>query len=220
MPGLFMFDAYGTLFDVHSAVLRAGASLGPKAGELSALWRVKQLEYSWTLTAMGQAHGLDFWVLTQRALDFALEHFDAQDTALRAALLASYRELEAFPEVPSMLEQLKAAGHRTAIFTNGTRAMVGDAIAASRLGNLIDQVISVEETGCFKPAMAVYAHAARAANIANPEEITFISSNRWDVAGAMAAGFTPIWVNRSRQPDEYPNLAPVRVVENLNALVA
>jgi 2-haloacid dehalogenase len=220
MPGLFMFDAYGTLFDVHSAVMRAGAPLGPKAGELSALWRAKQLEYSWTLTAMGQSASADFWQLTQQALDFALARFNLRDAALRSALLDAYRTLDAFPEVPETLARLKSASHRTAIFTNGTRAMVEDAIRAARLGALIDQVITVEETGLFKPAMSVYAHAAKAAGVKSPREITFISSNRWDVAGAAAGGFSPIWVNRSGQPEEYPGLAPLRVIPDLRELLA
>lgn len=220
MPGFMMFDAYGTLFDVHSAVMRAGASLGPKAGELSALWRTKQLEYSWTLTALGQSARADFWQLTQQALDFALARFEVRDPALRSALLDAYRTLDAFIEVPETLERLKAEGHRTAIFTNGTRVMVEDAIRAARLGNLIDQVITVEETGLFKPAMTVYAHAAKAAGVMSPRDITFVSSNRWDVAGAAAAGFSPIWVNRTGLPDEYPGLAPARIVADLRQISA
>jgi 2-haloacid dehalogenase len=220
MPGIFMFDAYGTLFDVHSAVMRAGATLGSKAGELSALWRSKQLEYSWTLTAMGQSAPTDFWVLTQQALDFALVRFGVQDPVLRSALLDAYRTLDAYPEVPETLARLKTEGHRTAIFTNGTRAMVADAIRAAHLGKLIDQVITVEETGVFKPAMSVYAHAATAMGVTSPHDITFISSNRWDVAGAAAAGFSPIWVNRLSQPGEYPGLAPIRVVRDLKNLLA
>jgi 2-haloacid dehalogenase len=220
MPGIFMFDAYGTLFDVHSAVMRAGATLGSKAGELSALWRSKQLEYSWTLTAMGQSAPTDFWVLTQQALDFALVRFGVQDPVLRSALLDAYRTLDAYPEVPETLARLKTEGYRTAIFTNGTRAMVADAIRAAHLGKLIDQVITVEETGVFKPAMSVYAHAATAMGVTSPHDITFISSNRWDVAGAAAAGFSPIWVNRLSQPGEYPGLAPIRVVRDLKNLLA
>jgi 2-haloacid dehalogenase len=220
MPGFLMFDAYGTLFDVHSAVLRAGASLGPKAGDLSALWRTKQLEYSWTLTAMGQSAHADFWHLTKRALDFALERFDVREPTLRSALLDAYRTLDAFAEVPETLSQLKATGHQIAIFTNGTRGMVEDAIGAARLATLIDQVITVEETGLFKPAMSVYAHAVEAAGVASPGDITFVSSNRWDVAGAAAAGLRPIWVNRSGLPDEYPGLAPVRIVSDLRPISA
>lgn len=218
MLRIFMFDAYGTLFDVHSAVMRAGASLGPKAGEISALWRAKQLEYSWVLTIMGQSAPADFWLLTQQALDFALARFDIREPALRAALLDAYRTLDAFPEVPETLSRLRSSGHRTAIFTNGTRAMVEDAIGAARLGNLLDQVITVEEAGLFKPAMSVYAHAAKVVGATSPRDITFVSSNRWDIAGAKAAGFTPIWVNRAGQPDEYPGFAPTRVIADLRAL--
>lgn len=218
MSRIFMFDAYGTLFDVHSAVLRAGASLGAVAPELSALWRQKQLEYSWVLTAMGRGGSADFWTLTERALDFALARFEVADPGLRAALLEAYRTLEAFPDVPKVLGRLKTARHRTVIFTNGTHGMVKDAIAASRLGGLIDQVISVEETGHFKPAPAVYAVAARLAMADHPAEVTFVSSNRWDVAGAFAAGFTPIWVNRAGLPDEYPGLPPLRIVRDLHGV--
>lgn len=218
MPQIFMFDAYGTLFDVHSAVMRAGASLGSKAGEVSALWRAKQLEYSWVLTVMGQSTPADFWLLTQQALDFALARFDLRKPDLRAALLDAYRTLDAFPEVPETLSRLRSSGHRTAIFTNGTRAMVEDAIGAAKMGNLVDHVITVEETGLFKPAMNVYAHAAKVVGAARPCDITFVSSNRWDIAGAKAAGFNPLWVNRAGLPDEYPGFAPFRVIADLRAL--
>ena len=218
MSRIFMFDAYGTLFDVHSAVLRAGAPLGGKAQEVSALWRQKQLEYSWVLTAMGRGGSVDFWTLTERALDYALARFDVADPDLRIALLKAYRVLDAFPDVPKVLGRLKSARHRTVVFTNGTRAMVKDAINASRLGGYIDQVISVEDTGHFKPAMAVYAMAARLAMADHPSDVTFVSSNRWDVAGAFAAGFTPVWVNRANLPDEYPDQPPMKIVNDLRGI--
>lgn len=215
---IFMFDAYGTLFDVHSAVIRAGAPLGDKAQELSALWRQKQLEYSWVLTAMGRGGSADFWTLTERALDFAMARFGLGDPALRNALLDAYRVLDAFPDVAKVLGRLKSARHRTVVFTNGTHAMVKNAIAASRLGGYIDQVISVEQTGHFKPAMPVYAVASRLALADHPSDITFVSSNRWDIAGAFAAGFTPIWVNRAGLPDEYPGLPPLKIVPDLHGV--
>ncbi|MCA4910548.1 MAG: HAD-IA family hydrolase, partial [Methylobacterium sp.] len=120
MARIFMFDAYGTLFDVHSAVIRAGGPLGEKAQELSALWRQKQLEYSWVLTAMGRGGSADFWTLTERALDFAMARFGLGDPALRNALLDAYRVLDAFPDVAKVLGRLKSARHRTVVFTNGT----------------------------------------------------------------------------------------------------
>ncbi|WP_150288061.1 haloacid dehalogenase type II [Rhabdaerophilum calidifontis] len=212
MPRIFMFDAYGTLFDVHAAVARAGASLGARAEALSALWRAKQLEYSWTMTLMGRAGEVDFWTLTGRALDFALARFAIDDPALRGALL------DAYPDVAPALAALKAAGHRTAIFTNGTRRMVEAAIAASGIGAMLDHVITVEPTGRFKPDPAVYAHARAEAGAPPPRKIVFVSSNRWDVAAAAHAGFTPIWVNRSGQPGEYPELEPAAVMRDLSSL--
>jgi len=218
MGRIFMFDAYGTLLDVHSAVLRAGAPLGDKAAEMSALWRQKQLEYSWVLTAMGQAGQSDFWALTQSALDFALARHGLQDSHLRQALLDAYRALDPFPEVVKVLARLKSARHRTIIFTNGTHSMIKDAMAASRLGSVIDQVITVESTGHFKPAPQVYAVAARLALADHPSEITFVSSNRWDVAGASAAGFVPVWVNRAGLPDEYASFPPIKIVADLHGV--
>ncbi|MCA1952842.1 MAG: haloacid dehalogenase type II [Hyphomicrobiales bacterium] len=214
MPRIFMFDAYGTLFDVHAAVARAGAPLGARAEALSALWRAKQLEYSWTMTLMGRAGEVDFWTLTGRALDFALARFAIDDPAL----LDAYAVLDAYPDVAPALAALKAAGHRTAIFTNGTRRMVEAAIAASGIGALLDHVITVEPTGRFKPDPAVYAHACAEAGAPPPRKIVFVSSNRWDVAAAAHAGFTPIWVNRSGQPAEYPGLEPAAVLPGLAGL--
>ncbi len=219
MGRIFMFDAYGTLLDVHSAVLRAGVPLGDKAQEFSALWRQKQLEYSWVLTAMGQAGQSDFWALTQNALDFALARHGVQDSRLRQSLLDAYRTLDPFPEVVKVLARLKSARNRTIIFTNGTYTMIKDAMAASRLGSVIDQVITVESTGHYKPAPQVYAVAARLAMADQPSDITFVSSNRWDVAGASAAGFVPVWINRTGQPDEYPDFAPMQVVNDLQGLL-
>lgn len=218
MARLFMFDAYGTLFDVHAAVARAGAALGANREAASQAWRAKQLEYTWTLTLMDESAGVDFEILTARALDFVLEKFSAQDAALRRDLLDAYRRLDAFGDVAPALQALKDAGHRTAIFTNGTRAMVDDAIAASGIAPLLDLVITVEPTGRFKPHPDVYAHARCEAGNPDPREIVFVSSNRWDVAGAAAAGFTPVWVNRTGQGDEYPGLAPVTILTGLSEI--
>lgn len=220
MPRTYMFDAYGTLFDVHSAVLRAGSALGDKAAAFSGLWRAKQLEYTWTLSAMGRAGdpANDFWALTGRALDYSLAEFEAEDALLREALLNAYRTLDAFPDVAPSLAGLKADGHRTAIFTNGTAAMIDAAIAAAGLGRLIDRVITVEGTGFYKPRPEVYQHAFRLSGESEPGAIVFVSSNRWDVAGAANFGFTPIWVNRAHRPDEYVDLAPVATLPDLTGL--
>lgn len=213
-----MFDAYGTLFDVHSAVERAGAPLGPLAGPVSQLWRTKQLEYSWITTLMGGFD--DFWTLTERGLDFALARHGISDPALRGALLAAYRSLDAYPDVAPALERLRRAAKATAIFTNGTRTMVDAAIAASGIGPLLDHVVTVEPVAAYKPVAAVYDHALRAAGAAAPNDIAFVSSNRWDVAGAATFGFRTFWINRTGMPDEYPGRDPEAVLTDLSGLAA
>ena len=218
MPRIFMFDAYGTLFDVHSAIARVGAPLGANRDAISHLWRAKQLEYTWTLTMMDQSAGVNFEVLTARALDFAFARYNVNDAALRQALLDAYLTLDAFADVAPALADLKAAGNGTAIFTNGTQAMVDAAIDAAGLRPLLDHVVTVEAVQRFKPVPAVYDHARATVGSPQPHEIVFVSSNRWDVAGAAAMGFTPVWCNRTGQPPEYPGLDPVVVVSDLSGL--
>ena len=219
MPRLFMFDAYGTLFDVHSAVMQAGAPLGPQAGEFSALWRAKQLEYTWIYSAMGRADATnDFAVLTERALDFCLAKFGINPPGLRASLLNAYQTLSTFPDVAASLTDLKSAGNQTAIFTNGTLAMVNAAMNAAGIAPLIDFTITVEGTNRFKPDPNVYQHAHAAVGSPAIANIVFVSSNRWDVAGAANYGFTPIWCNRTGQPPEYVGLDPVVMVPDLSGI--
>src|ERR671922_3008872 len=111
MPRAFVFDAYGTLFDVHAAIARHRAAAGPDADRLSEIWRIKQLEYTWTLTLAGRY--VDFWTLTERALDFAFARFPSVDKALKPRLLAAYRELDAFADARGVLRDLKARGETT-----------------------------------------------------------------------------------------------------------
>jgi 2-haloacid dehalogenase len=212
----FMFDAYGTLFDVHSAVREAGSSLGALAEPVSRLWRVKQLEYSWTLTLMGGFE--DFWELTGRGLDHALASHGVADPALRTALMDAYLTLGAYPDVAPALTRLRDAGKTTAIFTNGTRAMVDAAIAAAGIGGLLDHVVTVEAAGAYKPSPAVYDHAMRTLGVGSAHEIVFVSSNRWDVAGASSVGMVPVWINRAGLPNEYPGRDPVATLSDLGGL--
>ena len=216
--GTFMFDAYGTLFDVHAAVARAGSPLGDMAGSISQLWRVKQLEYSWTTTLIGGFD--DFWTLTERGLDFALARHGVADAGLRRALLDAYLNLDAYSDVAPLLRRLRAAGKATAIFTNGTRKMVDAAIAAAGLADLIDHVVTVEPVRAYKPAPADYAAAQAAVDAARPGDVVFVSSNRWDVAGAASFGFSAVWINRTGQPDEYPGRDPVAELTGLADLEA
>ncbi|WP_018261188.1 haloacid dehalogenase type II [Methylobacterium sp. WSM2598] len=212
-----VFDAYGTLFDVHSAVQRHAAGLGPQAASLSETWRQKQLEYSWVLSLIGRY--APFRRLTEQALDTALALHPGVDPALRPALLDAYRALDAYPEVPATLEALRARGLRTAILSNGDGPMLDEAVRAARLGPLLDAVLSVDPAGIFKTSPRAYALATAHLGLAAPE-ILFVSSNRWDVAGACAFGLAPVWVNRAGRPDEYADLPPVRVIDRLDALLS
>ncbi|TNC11644.1 haloacid dehalogenase type II [Methylobacterium terricola] len=212
-----VFDAYGTLLDVHSAVQRHAGAVGPEAQGLSDTWRQKQLEYSWVLALAGRY--APFWTLTERALDFALAKHPKVDPGVRADLLEAYKALDAYEEVPATLRHLRGAGLKTAILSNGDTAMLDAAVTAADLGGLLDAVLSVDPAGTFKTAPAAYDLAPARLGVAR-ERIVFLSSNRWDIAGAAAYGFTPVWVNRTGQPDEYPDLAPVRVIRSLDGLLA
>lgn len=215
-PRVAVFDAYGTLFDVHAAVSRHAGAIGPDAAALSETWRAKQLEYSWVFGLMQRP--VPFWSLTERALDHALATYPDVDRALRPALLDAYRDLDAYPEVPGTLRALRAAGWRTAILSNGDAAMLERAVASAGLADHLDAVLSVESAQTFKTAPAAYRIATTHFGVP-PEAVLFGSSNRWDVAGAAAFGFRPVWVNRKGVPDEYPDFPPERVVRSLDALL-
>jgi 2-haloacid dehalogenase len=217
VPRAFVFDAYGTLFDVHSAIGRHRGAVGPDAERFSEIWRTKQLEYSWTLTLAGQY--LDFWTLTERALDYAFARFPAVDRALRPKLLDAYSKLDAFPDARTTIKALKARGMRTAILSNGSPPMLAAAVAAAGMDSSFDAVLSVEAVGAYKPRAEVYALVTDGFTIKPPEAV-FVSSNRWDVMGAASFGFRPVWVNRAAMPDEYPDRPPMQVVPDLSALAA
>ncbi len=188
-----VFDAYGTLFDVHSAAHRLSDRLGVTEAPLSALWRSKQLEYTWLRSLMG--HHADFWTVTGEALDYAFDAHGIADDALRNSLMDAYRRLDAFPEVPGVLQALKAAGLKTAILSNGSPAMLAAALESSGLAPLIDDTLSVEDVGIYKPDPRVYQLAVDRLGIA-AERISFQSSNPWDAVGARLFGFNVAWINR------------------------
>lgn len=215
MHWVFVFDAYGTLFDVHAAVRRHAARVGPDGAALSAIWRQKQLEYSWTRALAGRYR--DFRALTEDALDHALARVPSVPRALRADLLDAYRTLDAYPEVIPVLSALKAAGATTAILSNGSPAMLEAAVAAARLEGLLDAVLSVDELATYKPAPAVYELVTTAFRVF-PAAVSFQSSNRWDIAGATAFGFRTVWINRTDEPDEYPDLPPAARLPSLDGL--
>lgn len=213
----FVFDAYGTLFDVHAAIGRHRAAAGPDADRMSDIWRTKQLEYTWTLTLSGTYR--EFWSLTEQALDYALARVPSVDRSLKPALLESYFRLDAFADARRALGTLKARGEKTGILSNGSPDMLKGAVDAAGLAPLLDAVLSVHPLKMFKPRPEVYALATAEFGCA-PGDISFVSSNRWDVMGAAAAGFRTVWVNRAGLPGEYDDLPPGRVLKELSALAA
>lgn len=215
MPQTFVFDAYGTLLDVHAAIGKHRAAAGPDADRFSEVWRAKQLEYTWTLTLAG--HYQDFWTLTERALDFAFARIPSVDRTLKGKLLDAYFELGAFPDALAILKTLKSSGHATAILSNGSQKMLAAAVKASGLDGVLDAVLSVDVLRMYKPRAEVYALVIDRFPVER-KNVTFVSSNRWDVMGAAAFGFKPVWVNRANNPDEYPDHRPVKVVQDLSAL--
>jgi 2-haloacid dehalogenase len=216
-PAVFVFDAYGTLFDFNAAIGRHRAAAGPDAERFSELWRAKQLEYTWTSTLAGRY--TDFWTLTQRALEHTFVRVPSVGRGLRDVLLAAYLRLDAFPDAHSVLAGLKRRGARTAILSNGSPAMLASAIEAAGIGGDLDAVLSVDTVRMFKPRPEVYA-LATARFAVRPADVAFVSSNRWDAMGATAFGFRSIWVNRAGAPDEYQDLPPAAVVTDLTGVLS
>ena len=191
-----VFDAYGTLFDVHSAVGKYYERLGDIADQVSALWRAKQLEYTW-LRSLMKKH-VDFWQITCDGLDYALDVFNITDKQLRDDLIGAYLELECYPDVPDTLAKLKDSGRQTAILSNGSPAMLEAVVESSGLEDLIQTILSVEMVGIFKPAPTVYRLAVDRLGV-TAAEIVFMSANAWDAVGATAFGLRVAWINRFSQ---------------------
>ena len=214
---LYVFDAYGTLFDVHAAAEREKAAIGPAWQELSRTWRTKHIEYSWHHAFTGKP--ATFWQLAGRSLDYAIAVTGGGvSDEVRARLLASYRTMAAYPEVREVLSALKARGDTCAILSNGDPDMLEDAVKAAGLDGLFEAVLSVSAAATFKPQMKVYQLVLdRFGDTA--ADVSFQSSNRWDIAAAKAFGFRCVWVNRTGQPNEYPELPPDRVVGDLRGLL-
>ncbi len=216
----YVFDAYGTLFDVNAAAQAAAAE--PDHAALQAVWpklafdwRRKQLEYSW-LRAVADRH-CDFWNVTEDGLDWALEAQGLDDPATRKRLLELYWELAAYPEVPAMLATLKAAGKQTAILSNGSPAMLEAAVKSAGIGEQLNAVLSVESVGVFKPHAKVYDMVQHRFGCAR-EEVLFVSSNGWDIAGAADYGFHTAWVNRAGDPVDRLFGRPHHILKDLTTI--
>jgi len=213
---LYVFDAYGTLFDVHSAVARHRDLLGPKAELMSELWRAKQLKYAWIRTLSGAHRG--FWKLTQESLDHAAAVCGGISEATRAALLSAYETLDAYPDVKPTLQALKARGARCVVLSNGTPPMLAKAVRSADVADLLDESISVEAAGVYKTHPRAYELVEKRYGV-KPKDVLFMSSNRWDIAGATKFGFRAVWINRIGAPEEYADLAPAAVLPGLAPLL-
>ncbi|WP_135077881.1 haloacid dehalogenase type II [Terasakiella sp. SH-1] len=194
-----VFDAYGTLFDVAASARHCAADIGDNWLNFSAMWRKKQLEYTWLRTMMGRY--VDFWHVTGEALDFTMDTFNMQDPLLRARLMELYLKLDAYPEVPRMLANLKDRGIKTAILSNGSRTMLTAAVRQAGIAHLLDDVMSVDEVKAFKIDPRVYQMAVDHLEV-EPHEVAFQSANAWDAVGATAFGFQVVWINRFGQKQE------------------
>ena len=212
-----VFDAYGTLFDFAAAARNCRDVLGDDIDRLTALWRDKQLQYTWLRAAQGR-HA-DFWQVTGDALDFALETLGVTKPGLRDRLMSLYLTLDPFPEVSSVLARLKAAGLQTAILSNGSPAMLDAAVKAAKLETLLDAVLSVEEVGVYKPHPRVYQLAVDRLGISS-SAISFQSSNAWDAYAASAFGMQVVWCNRYGQRRERLPGSPNREIRSLTELPA
>jgi len=193
----FVFDAYGTLFDVHS-IVSVGREVTADPQALSATWRQKQLEYTWLRALMGRYE--DFWTVTEAALRYAIRRLalTASEAQIHR-LMDAYLSLACFPEVKAALGAL--APQPRAILSNGSPRMLEAAVASSGLGIHLDHVLSVDAVKTYKPSPQVYALGPQALGVA-AEELLFVSSNSWDVAGATAFGYQVAWCNRTQAPEE------------------
>ena len=216
-PRAVVFDAYGTLLDVHAAMRRHAHLLPPDWERISTEWRLKQLEYTWVRSLTGAPQHKDFWQITVDSLAYVAARHRITEPGVLDALLSAYRTLPAYPDAAPTLSALRARGIRTAILSNGEPGMLADAVAAGGLAPLLDAVLSVEEVGVFKPHPRVYGIASSALGLPLPQ-MGFVSSNAWDAQAAVAAGFRVFWCNRSGLPDEYGLGAGATAMSGLDEL--
>jgi len=206
-----VFDAYGTLYDVHSVIRRCETCFPGKGARLSQLWRAKQLEYTWQRSLMQRY--VPFSQITREALAYScaalgLAHADHED-----ALMAEYLRLSPFPEVPAALERLKV---KRAILSNGSPDLLDPLVRNS--GLKFDAVLSVDELKIYKPAPQVYELAVKRLKVAK-ERIGFVSSNCWDALGAKSFGFRVYWINRSGAPLDRLGFTPDEQVKSLDEVL-
>lgn len=212
-----VFDAYGTLFDIHAPTAAIADELGDNAQSLSDMWRAKQLQYTW-LRSLMDAY-TDFWRVTGDGLDYALAAHDIDNPDIRQRLMDLYLTLDAYPDAIATLQKLKKAGYATGILSNGSLDMLTAAVNNSGLAEQLDEVMSVEDVGIFKPSARVYQMAVDRMGVL-PRQICFVSANAWDASGAADFGFQVAHLNRFGQPAEKLPGVPKAVMTSLSDLPA
>ena len=209
---IYVFDAYGTLFDVDHACKEMAIQLGDNWEKLSSVWRQKQLEYSWLHNSMNEYDS--FWKITKDSLEYAMNSLSMNSVKIKKELLDLYFKIGAFEEVEEVLKKIKKNKIKTAILSNGSYDMLNSAVKNSKFDELISEVISVDECKKFKPHRDVYNLVIDKFNI-NKKNCIFFSSNCWDIHGASNFGFQTVWVNRKKNIDE---LLPGKVDDQVQSL--
>ena len=208
-----IFDAYGTLFDVHTPILRALAALDDRAEPFAFRWRDKQLQYAWLRSLMGVHAG--FWQVTSDALDHTMQLYGIADPALHQKLMDIYLRLDTFEDAGPCLGDLQRRGMRLAILSNGSPAMLDSVVRAAGFTGFFERLISVEEVGIYKPSRRVYRQAQTVLKLAAPQEVCFVSANSWDAHAASSFGFQVAWINRTGGPGDCIPGAPALTLDTL-----
>ena len=210
-----VFDAYGTLFDINAACRELSKEVGDRWNDLSNLWRLRQVEYTWLRNSMNEY--IDFWKITSDALDYAMETLNINNIKLRDDLLSLYLKLEAYPEVKSILEYIKKRKMKTAILSNGNKKMLESAVTNAKIQHLLDKVLSVDDCKIYKPASEVYDLVDKKMGV-KKENVLFFSSNAWDMHAASNYGFKTIWVNRFEGKLEKLPGKPDKIINSLEQI--
>ena len=210
-----VFDAYGTLFDVNSAAEKCKDKIGDKWEAFANFWRTTQLEYTW-LRSLMKRHK-DFWTITEDSLEKSMKVFSI-DMSMKNDLLNLYRILSPYPEVKEVLENLKNKNFKLSILSNGTPALLNELVKSNNLNNTFDDLFSIEEVKIYKPVSKVYDLPVKKYQI-KPIEITFLSSNTWDVSGGGNYGYNAVWVNRNKSKFDNLDYQPKNEIDNLSQLL-
>jgi len=210
-----IFDAYGTLFDVNSAAERCKEKIGDKWESFANYWRTTQLEYTWLRSLMNKHK--NFWQITEDSLDKSMIFFNI-DQSMRNELLNLYKILSTFPEAKEVLTKLKERKIKLAILSNGTPSLLNELVKSNNLNNIFDDIFSIEEVGIYKPDSKVYDIPIKKYQI-KKNEVTFLSSNTWDVSGGGNYGYNSIWVNRNNNIFDKLDYEPKKQIKNLTELL-